>query len=255
MGGSGKLCPITSCVLWNPSMDVNQKRESMVNMQTSYNSKCTNLSFHMSPSSNHVHSPFVLKKDILVPWGMTILMSRDELLIEWRGQVRQFTCSVPYQAVSAVIHVFDIYRRKILLACLNSSVKVFFNVSSQPARGKRRMGDRRLCRPLELCCSLQICTWREIDATLLCCTALRYICSDNEIEFHPDWTGWWHQYEIALVFLWLLPAFNKDSLSCPVGHLTCIFYFFGCDWIIEGYDSIHSEPTAVQPTTCLLFCL
>lgn len=160
-----------------PSLDVNQKRESAVNMQISYNSKCTNPLFHMSPSSHHVHSPFVLKKDILVPGGMAALMSRDELLIEWRGQVRQFTCSVPYQAVSAVIHVFDIYRRRVVLACLNSSVEVFFffYVSSQPARGKRRMDNHRLCRPLQLCCSLQICTWREIDATLLCCTALRYI--------------------------------------------------------------------------------
>lgn len=159
----------------HPSLDVNQKRESTFNMQTLYNSKYTNLSFHMYPCSHYVHSPFVLNKDILVPWGMTILMSRDELLIEWRGQVRQFTCSVPYQAVSAVIHVFDIYLRKIILACLIGSVKVFFNVPSHPTREKRRMDDHCPCRSLELCCSLQICTWREIDATLLCCMALRYI--------------------------------------------------------------------------------
>lgn len=103
-GCCGKLCPITSRVSKNPSLDIG--------MQAWYNSKCTNPLFHMSQSSHHVHSPFVLKKDILVPWGMTTLMSRDELLIEWGGQVRQFTCRVPYQAVSAVIHVFDIYRKK-----------------------------------------------------------------------------------------------------------------------------------------------
>lgn len=184
----------------------------------------------MSPSSHHVHSPFVLKKDILVPWGMTTLMSRDELLIEWRGQVRQFTCRVPYQAVSAVIHVFDIYRRKIIHTCLTCSVKVFFfflmchlnqpeeregwtiiasaghfsfAVHSKSAHGEKLMQHCFVAQPCDI-----------------------YICRDNEIEFHPDWTGWWHQYEIALVFPWLLRAFDKDSLSCLVGPLTCNFFFW-----------------------------
>lgn len=117
-------------------------------------------------------------------------------------------------------------KKKFILACLNSSVTDLFKVSSPLAREKRRIDDHRLCRPLELCSSLQICTWREIDATLLCCTALRYICEDNEIEFHPYWTGWWHQYEIALVFPWPLHAFDKGSLSCLVGSLTCIFLIY-----------------------------
>lgn len=48
---------------------------------------CTSLFSHLA------YSPFVLKKDIFVPWGITILTSRDELLIERRGQQRQLTYS------------------------------------------------------------------------------------------------------------------------------------------------------------------
>lgn len=40
----------------------------------------------MSPASYLLYSPFVPKKDVFVPWGMTISMSRDELLIERRGK-------------------------------------------------------------------------------------------------------------------------------------------------------------------------
>lgn len=47
----------------------------------------THLSVSHIPSSSHLaYSPFVPKKDIFVSWGITILTSRDELLIERRGQ-------------------------------------------------------------------------------------------------------------------------------------------------------------------------
>ena len=51
----------------------------------------------------------------------------------------------------------------------------------------------------------------EIDATLLCSNALRYIWGDNEIRLCPDWMGWWHRYEIALVFPWLPCISQIDS--------------------------------------------
>lgn len=41
--------------------------------------------------SHLVYSPFVLKKDVFAPWGMTILTSRDELLIECGGRQRRLT--------------------------------------------------------------------------------------------------------------------------------------------------------------------
>lgn len=99
---SRKTCAITASPHAPPRTvhrTGSRERERTVNMRTAYDSRRTNPSFLMSPSSHHVHSPFVPKKDILVPWGMTILMSRDELLIEWRGQVRQFTCSMSHQTM------------------------------------------------------------------------------------------------------------------------------------------------------------
>ncbi len=48
-----------------------------------------------------------------------------------------------------------------------------------------------------------------------------------EIMMHSDWMGWWHRYEIALVFPWLPRLFHIDTSSWLVGHLTCI----GLHWL------------------------
>lgn len=99
------------------------------------------------------------------------------------------------------------------------------NMSKQTntcTEGRGGCGLCLLCRPHELCCLLHILTCWEIDATLLCSDALRYICRDNEIAFCPDWMGWWHRYEIAVVFPWLLCIFHIDTSSCVLGCLTCI---------------------------------
>lgn len=79
----------------------------------------------------------------------------------------------------------------------------------------------------------------EIDATLLCSIALRYIWSDNESAFCPDWMGWWHRYEIAPAFPWLLCVFHIDTSSCLAGHLTCISWGWLKHWKISVQQFNH----------------
>lgn len=119
------------------------------------------------------------------------------------------------------------------------------------------VGDCLLCRPQELCCSLHIFMCWEIDATLLCCIALRYIGSNNEIEFLLDWMGWWHQYEIAPLFPCLLCVLHKDTSSCLVGHLTCISLHWLNRWTICLFSNDSFRPNAQSGSApnCPLLCL
>lgn len=177
-----------------------------------------------SPSFPLAYSPLVLKKDIFVPWEITILTSRDELLIERRGQWDSWLLQVPS---SLSIHTCMWHLWRNIYFSLGWYVSIEFRTTFQ-SRQTHVLKEEEdvdiclLCRPHELCCSLHILTCWEIDATLLCSDALRYICRDNEIAFCPDWMGWWHRYEIAPVFPWLLCVFHIDTSSCVLGCLTCI---------------------------------
>lgn len=79
------LCPIQQDVgYFTGHQPRNRERMEIPCMDITKTHCRTNLCF--SPVFYLLYSPFVPKKDIFVPWGMTILMSRDEILIERRGE-------------------------------------------------------------------------------------------------------------------------------------------------------------------------
>lgn len=133
-----------------------------------------------------------------------------------------------------------------------------------------------VCRPHELCCLLHIFTYWEIDATLLCSVGLRYIWRDNEIGFCSDWRGWWHRYEIAVVFTWLLcviytdtslsngsfdlhqfmlieSQWNKHVAHCQLdtpGRLVCFLFLLNNAWeMIETRGDFYRKKTNGQADT------
>lgn len=141
-------------------------------------------------------------------------------------------------------------------------------------RGKGRMW-ALVCRPHELCL-LHIFTYWEIDATLLCSVGLRYIWRDNEIVFCSDWRGWWHRYEIAVVFTWLLcviytdtslsngsfdlhqfmlieSQWNKHVAHCQLytpGRLVCFLFLLNNAWeMIETRGDFYRKKTNGQADT------
>lgn len=80
------------------------------------------------------------EKDIFVPWGMTILTSRDELLIERRGQWDSWHAA-DYAEQLKHSYCTCLWRVKeySLQLGLKGIYKTLYNTSNRPTRGKRRM--------------------------------------------------------------------------------------------------------------------
>lgn len=172
-----------------------------ISVSVYFKTDTTNASFYFSTSlsSNPAYSPFVLKKDISVPWGKTILTSRDELLTErqdsWHAADICRKAAKQLHSYMSVEYMTE-YSKMMWIR------RVLCNMASSVWKKQGRTW-ALLSGPHELCCSLHIFTYWEIDATGLCSNGLRYIWGDNEIALCPDWRGWWHRCEIALVFPWL----------------------------------------------------
>lgn len=164
------------------------------------------------PFSTHLaHSPIVLKKDIFVPWGLTILTSRDELLIEKRGQ-RDSLHAAGYptrpHAALAFRHVCGGMIKRIFILAQVDVYWIFVHMSAGPThvlRNAKDVGSPLLRATWAL--ALASCASSFVGKLMWHCFVLQpyNICTHNETAFCPDWTGWWHRYEIVLAFPCLPP--------------------------------------------------